>query len=61
MHKGICDVWDVTSTLAEFNGNIADLFQLIEYSEMFEKVSMSFIVSCNDFGGFCKYNNISSA
>ncbi len=61
MHRGIGGVWDVTSKLVECNESIADLFQLIEYSEIFEKESMSLIVSCNDDGGSCKYNNISSA
>lgn len=61
MHRGIGDVWHVTSKLGEFNDSIAALLQLIEYSEIFEKESINLIVSCNDDGGSCKYNNISSA
>ncbi len=32
----------------ECNESIAYLLQLIDYSEIFEKVSISLIVSCND-------------
>jgi len=61
VHKGIGGVWDVTSKLLECNESMADLLQLIEYSEILENESMSLIVSCNDDGGSCKYSNISSA
>lgn len=36
---------DVKSQLLGCNGGIEDLFQMIEYSEILENVSMSLIVS----------------
>jgi len=59
VHRGIGNVWDVTSKLFECNERIADLLQLIEYSEIFENEFLRLIVSYDDEGS-CKYISISS-